>query len=496
MLKNMASLMNPDHPPHVLLVEDDDAGRSMLAEVLDMSGYCVVEAAGCEEAYKKIKTEPIAIAIVDLHLPDGNGIDLMHDLRREFPKMTIIISTGHGTMQTAVDALNQGANAYLLKPYEPQALLAALRQATEKWRLENQNQLLLKQSRAENERVTALLQASEEINSSYMDTTGMSRRIVQTAVRIMAANAGFIGLRNGDAIQVHEWWDGLEWQQVEWNVREGEGAPGYVWQSHQTYRSEDVRNDPRLLTQIARTLNQRTRICCPLLTRYGEFLGVLDLSNKNGGEPFNDSDARFLEGLCRHIVVALENNRLYEEQRRAEELRKQFFRDVVSAATHNKLVLCDTWEMETPEDAALFQAVVTDPQDLAKIREGVARVLLVRGMTSDRSEGVQLCVGEATTNALKHGGGGEILVWANEEALLIRVEDHGPGIDATTLPKATLLPGFSTKASLGMGLTIILEFVDQVRLSTNPNGTRLDMVVSWNPIEKDPLEGFDFSPDL
>ena len=74
--------------------------------------------------------------------------------------------------------------------------------------------------------------------------------------------------------------------------------------------SDDVRNDPRLLTQITRTLNQRTRICCPLLTRYGEFLGVLDLSNKNGGEPFNDNDARFLEGLCRHIVIALENNRL------------------------------------------------------------------------------------------------------------------------------------------------------------------------------------------
>jgi ActR/RegA family two-component response regulator/anti-sigma regulatory factor (Ser/Thr protein kinase) len=495
-MKDFASLVLPPSSPSILLVEDDEVGRSMLAQVLDMEGYCVVEAEGCEQALQQVKTMPIAIAIVDLQLPDGNGIDLMHELRREFPQMSIIISTGHGSMQTAVDALNQGAYAYLLKPYEPQALLTALRQATQQWKLEAQNLMLYKQARAETERVTALLQASEEINSSYMDMGGMTRRIVQTAVRIMAASAGFIGLCNGSVVQVQEWWDGLEWQPVQWSVREGEGAPGFVWQTHQTFRSDDVRNDPRLLTQIARTLNQRTRICCPLLTRYGEFLGVLDLSNKNGGEPFNDNDARFLEGLCRHIVVALENNRLYEEQRRAEEQRKQFYRDVVSAATHNKLALCESWEMETPEDDFLFQSRISQPQDLARIREGIALLLRTRGMNADRLEGLQLCVGEALTNALKHGGGGEIVVWANEEELLVRVEDHGPGIDATTLPKATLMPGFSTKASLGMGLTIILEFVDQARLNTNPNGTRLDMVISWQPKETDPLDGFYFSPDL
>lgn len=75
------------------------------------------------------------------------------------------------------------------------------------------------------------------------------------------------------------------------------------------------------------------------------------------------------------------------------------------------------------------------------------------------------------TNAIKHAGAGKLCAAAYPGCLWAAVSDKGPGIAALTIPKATLRPGFSTKASLGMGYTIILDGSDKVALSTGPDGT-------------------------
>ncbi|MBW3625242.1 MAG: response regulator [Armatimonadetes bacterium] len=473
--------------PPVLIVEDEPDARMMLAEVLEVSGYPVLEAGTCRAALERMEEQPVALAIIDLRLPDGDGLDLMRELKEINPDLVPIITTGNATLQTAVEALNQGVYAYLLKPYEPQALLNTLRQAAEKWSLKQENAQLLRQTRAEKDRVTALLQASEEINAASTDVQSVTRSIVQTAVRIMAARAGFIALVEGESLDLREWWDGERWHPLELHLKEGEGGPGYVWMTRETHTSGDARKDPHLLPELSMKLEQRTMICCPIQTRYGEFLGVLDLSDKNRGEPFTPEDARFLEGLCRHVAVVLENARLNEEKRKSEEQRKQFYRDVICAATQNKLLLCDRYEMEAPfrEPDLLLQ--VESAEDLSKVRNALARTM-GDVLEEERLCGLQLCVGEAATNAYKHGGGGDVLVWIEEGRIQIRVEDRGPGIDATTLPKATLMAGYSTKTSLGMGLTIILDFVEQLVLATDADGTMMDMYIPMKAQEKDPLE--------
>lgn len=479
--------MNGCKPP-VLLVEDDFDARMTLADVLEVNGYTVLEAESCAAARKRIEGESPSIAIIDLRLPDGDGLDLMRELTAKVPDLVPLISTGNATLQTAIEAMNHGAYAYLLKPYEPQTLLNVLRQATEKWSLEQQNQQLLKQTRAEADRVTALLKASEEINAQSMDSEAVTRSIVQSAVRIMAARSGFVALVEGDRLDLKEWWDGFQWHPLGLTVTEGEGGPGHVWRTRTTLRSDDVRNDPRLLPDLWRKLNHRTFIGCPILTRYGEFLGVLELADRNGGEAFTEEDARYVEGLCRHVAVALENARLYEEMRRAEEQRKQFYRDVICAATQNKLILRDRWELDLPGREPDLLMRVDTPEDLFKVRSAVSSALQQVITDDDRLSSLLLCLGEASTNAYKHGGGGDVSVWIDAERIQVRIEDQGPGIDATTLPKATLMPGFSTKTSLGMGLTIIMDFVDQLFLATDAGGTTMDMLISPHEKSQDPLE--------
>jgi len=329
-----------------------------------------------------------------------------------------------------------------------------------------------------------------------MDSGAVTRSIVQTAVWIMAARSGFIALAEGDTLLLKEWWDGRQWQELDVRYREGEGGPGHVWKMRATLTVEDTRNDPRLLTDNRLMLSHRTMVCCPIQTRYGEFLGVLELSDKNGGEPFIGEDARFLEGLCRHLAVALENARLYEEKRKSEEQRKQFYRDVICAATRNKLVLCDRWELHTPDRESDLYMTVGSPEDISGVRSSLARIVRDLLPDEERLDSLLLCVGEGATNAYKHGGGGDVTVWVEEKCIQVRITDQGPGIDATTLPKATLMPGFSTKMSLGMGLTIILDFVEQLSLSTDATGTLMDMYISREVEEEDLFAQFEASAFL
>ena len=79
--------------------------------------------------------------------------------------------------------------------------------------------------------------------------------------------------------------------------------------------------------------------------------------------------------------------------------------------------------------------------------------------------------GEALDNAIKHAKGGTYRVFAKGHHLQVAIGDEGPGIDFRMLPRATLVPGFSTAASLGMGFTIMLQLCDRVLLSTRPGHT-------------------------
>jgi anti-sigma regulatory factor (Ser/Thr protein kinase) len=80
-------------------------------------------------------------------------------------------------------------------------------------------------------------------------------------------------------------------------------------------------------------------------------------------------------------------------------------------------------------------------------------------------------VGEAMTNALKHANGGEVFCGSSREELWVGIADTGPGISTLTIPSAMLRRGYSTKASLGMGFSIMLDASDRVLLSTGPEGT-------------------------
>ena len=116
--------------PTVLVCDDTPAKRYVLASWLRRSGYNVVECDTAAAALDLLRRESIDLAVLDIHLPDGNGLDITRALRAD-PALasTPVVHVSAVAMETSdkVTALDQGADAYLVDPIEPEELLSTVR---------------------------------------------------------------------------------------------------------------------------------------------------------------------------------------------------------------------------------------------------------------------------------------------------------------------------------------------------------------------------------
>jgi two-component system response regulator RegA len=109
----------------VLVVDDDEAFRTRLGKAIRSRGYDVREADGATSAAVEAGRESPEMAVVDLRLPDGTGLDVVRELRRLDPSTRIVVLTGYGSIATALEAVRLGAVNYLTKPVDADRVLAA-----------------------------------------------------------------------------------------------------------------------------------------------------------------------------------------------------------------------------------------------------------------------------------------------------------------------------------------------------------------------------------
>jgi two-component system response regulator RegA len=119
--------MNADQPSSILIVEDDEMFRQRLARAMIDRGLEVRTAADAPEALVEArKGEPPELAVVDLRMPGGSGLDVVRELKALEPAMRILVLTGYGSIATAVEAIKIGATNYLTKPADADQILTVL----------------------------------------------------------------------------------------------------------------------------------------------------------------------------------------------------------------------------------------------------------------------------------------------------------------------------------------------------------------------------------
>jgi len=111
--------------PSILIVDDDRVLRERLARAFRDRAYDVRTAADYDEAIGAAADEPPELALVDLRMPGGSGLELVRHLHRRDPEIRIVVLTGYGSIATALEAMRLGAIHYLPKPADVHDILAA-----------------------------------------------------------------------------------------------------------------------------------------------------------------------------------------------------------------------------------------------------------------------------------------------------------------------------------------------------------------------------------
>lgn len=137
--------MNQESSGHILIVDDEASARVSLAEILRLEGYQVDTAASGEEAIRFLEKaeDPLDLVLLDLKMPGMDGLEVAEELKKQCPSTVIVLLTAFGTLETAIQAMRDGAHDYLLKPCPIPDILDTVREGLRKRQEEQQRQNLV-----------------------------------------------------------------------------------------------------------------------------------------------------------------------------------------------------------------------------------------------------------------------------------------------------------------------------------------------------------------
>jgi DNA-binding response OmpR family regulator len=307
----------------VLLIDDEPDVIELCQRALEQEGFEVKGALNGEEGLRLFSEGDFDLILLDVKLPDRDGLDVLSTVQEIDPEMAVIIVSGYGTMEMAIRALKLGAQDFLLKPFTPKELVTSMQKVLERRRLIQEN-LRLKA------RLPIL-----EISKALMAEVNL-QRLVQLALQTVqqTLGAGRVSLML------------LDEERQELSISAALGLPDEVVTSTRVKVGQGLaslavqRKEPILLPEQAEDDSSiqawLTRsdvgpaICMPLMLK-DRVLGVLNVSRPLGVAPFRQDDVDLLSILGGQIAVAIENARLFEkaqqeiaERKRVEEaLRKR-----------------------------------------------------------------------------------------------------------------------------------------------------------------------------
>lgn len=114
-------------PGHILIIDDDSSVRQTLTRVLERAGFQVSSAGDGEEALERISSEMFHLIYLDIRMPGMDGLDVLKEIRKMNPEISVILLTAHASLNSALEAIRLGAKDYLIKPIDPEVFVAQTR---------------------------------------------------------------------------------------------------------------------------------------------------------------------------------------------------------------------------------------------------------------------------------------------------------------------------------------------------------------------------------
>lgn len=282
----------------------------------------------------------------------------------------------------------------------------------------------------------------------------------------------------------------LDQVKISWADNElGQGPAGTTIRTGKLSVVNDIRTEPsyRPWREEAIKREYACSISLPLTTS-GKVIGSLNLYRTEPG-CLDPSEEQLLFQLVSDLSYGITSLRVNNLQRAAEaerrafeqqldEHKRKFYRETILSVTEGKLNVCETTSVKPYLSNTQIKIDANKASEVGQARKEVELFCISQGLSGDKLSDFMVGVGEAITNALKHGHRGCVYAGKTGDEVWVGVKDHGPGIESLILPRAVLRRGFSTKPSLGLGYSIMLDVADRILLNTGAHGTTIILIKS------------------
>jgi putative nucleotidyltransferase with HDIG domain len=298
----------------ILVVDDEEMIRDLCFHILSAEGYQVTTAPNASAALEELERSVADLLITDIKMPGMDGLELFERVKEQNLDIVTVFITGHGTLDTAIESLMRGVDAFVLKPFTQEELLSAVDRAINRSRLKK-----------ENIRLKALIPLFEisKLLVTEIDLAHLFKIITEVLVQEFSVDrVSLMLIDEASGTLLIRASHGLA-ADIALKTRRkiGEGVSGFVIKQRKPLLiSAGKHPDPEVMKVLNREDSQASSMSVPLIGKNTAF-GVLNVS-RFSGSPFTASDLQVVLILSSQVVTAMENAALYED------LRENYFRTV------------------------------------------------------------------------------------------------------------------------------------------------------------------------
>lgn len=301
--------------PTILVTEDNpEIAYFLVKKLIPSFGYRTLHAQNGREGLKMIREYQPDIALLDLQLPDMDGLDILRELARENRTIPAILMTAHGSEQVAVDAFRLGVQDYLSKPVDHKRLNQAITRILGQKNLQQEKAKLTSQLEEQVAWLTTLARVGQSLTST-LELDEVLRRIVEAGVYLTRADEGFLALIDNKSRQLY--------LRSSKNIDEQRSRTMQLLVNDSTIAEVVNTRKPVRISARGDTSSLKVStgflvaslLHVPILSR-GKTLGVLSVDHRQNPNHFLPKDEAMLTSLADFAAIAIENANLYEQSRR------------------------------------------------------------------------------------------------------------------------------------------------------------------------------------
>jgi signal transduction histidine kinase len=365
----------------ILVVDDEPRIVRLCTQILTEQGYAVQGVNSGMEALTQLRAEAFDLLVVDIKMPDVDGLLVLRLARDLDPNLTAVVITGSATMDRAIEALQAGARGFILKPFGFDELLSTIERALNQRRKEEERLRLQAQ--------LPILEVSQ-ILMSEANVVSLAQQLLAILVQQMEAERGLLLLLSEDPNELYVAAaiglpDGTV-DTAETVVKRGSTVEGLLSEGPLVLGTHSSAHLDAPWEKLVVEPDATALMLMPLRTREKDVgvLGLGRLVGKRPGTSFTPTDLNLLSIVARQIAIALENTRLYAlEQKRTAELARTLTQRQELDRLKDEFMQNVSHELRTPLSMILGYAEMLTSGELGDIgpkQQGAVETILQRAL--------------------------------------------------------------------------------------------------------------------